>query len=132
MGRPVELLRMPESRDNYVPAADFLRVLSILLISWFHIWQQSWLNPAFTIGSVEIDLLGVVRTGYIMVDIMLVISGFLLFLPFANAKLDGGKYPDVLTFYKKRAVRILPPYYLCLIIYLAVYILPQNPYYSAS
>ena len=132
MGKPVKLLRMPENGDNYVPAADFLRVLSILLISWFHIWQQSWLNPSFRLGGREVNLLGVVRTGYIMVDIMLVISGFLLFLPYANAKLDGRSFPGVRSFYKKRAVRILPPYFLCLVIYLAVYILPNHPYPNAA
>ena len=36
-------------RSSYADAADFLRALCIFFIAWFHIWQQSWLNPNFTL-----------------------------------------------------------------------------------
>ena len=95
---------------GYMPVADGFRVLCVLIVAWFHIWQQSWLTPELTIGPVHIDLLPLVRTGYLMVDMMLLLSGFLLFLPYARARVDGGPLPDVATFYKKRVVRIVPAF----------------------
>ena len=75
----------PGGRD-YLAAADILRVISIGLIGWYHIWQQSWLDPGFKLFNHYVNLQNVVRHGYLMVDIVLVISGFLLILPHARAR----------------------------------------------
>ena len=94
---------------GYAAAGDLLRVLSIALIAWFHIWQQSWLSPTLTLGGFNIDLTPWVRTGYMLVDLMLVLSGFLAYLPYANrAERPTGE------FFIRRALRILPSYWLCL------------------
>ena len=99
--------RGPDPR--YAAAGDLMRVLSILLIAWFHIWQQSWLSPALMLGGKWIDLTPWVRAGYMMVDLMLVLSGFLAYLPYANhAERTPGE------FFLRRALRILPSYWLCL------------------
>ena len=100
---------------------DGLRVIAIGLVMWFHIWQQSWLMPVKEVGNYTIDLTSTVRTGYIMVDIMLLLSGYLLFIPIAR----GGKL-DIASFYKKRLVRILPSYLLCILVMLFVFALPAN------
>ena len=42
------------------PAADVLRVASVFMIAWYHIWQQSWLNPNFTLFGFEINMYPVV------------------------------------------------------------------------
>ena len=44
-------------------AADVLRVASIFIVGWFHIWQQSWLDPGFRIGQYYVNLQQVVRHG---------------------------------------------------------------------
>ena len=36
-------------KKTWIPELDGLRVLMIFLVSWYHIWQQSWLTPV--IGS---------------------------------------------------------------------------------
>lgn len=100
---------------------DGLRVIAIGLVAWFHIWQQSWLTPATSIGNYTLDLTKLVRTGYIMVDIMLLLSGYLLFMPIAR----GGKL-DILPFYKKRLARILPSYLLSILVMLFAFALPEN------
>ncbi len=41
-----------------------------------------------------------------------VLSGFLVFLPFARAAIERDERPSVRGFLVRRAVRILPPYYL--------------------
>ena len=51
---------MSERRQR-IPELDGLRVLMIFIVSWYHIWQQSWLRPE--IGSYSLDYL--VRSGYI-------------------------------------------------------------------
>ncbi|MGH2503034.1 MAG: acyltransferase family protein, partial [Ktedonobacterales bacterium] len=48
------------------------------------------------------------------VDLFFTLSGFLLFLPYARAMLDGRALPKAREFYRRRALRILPAYYACL------------------
>jgi len=111
--------------EKYADAADFLRVFSTLFIAWFHIWQQSWLNPAFTFGGTTLNLRNQVATGYLLVDLMLLISGFLLYLPYAGRRECG-----VREFYTRRALRILPCYWFCLAVMLFAFALPQGQYHS--
>ena len=67
---------------DHAAAGDLFRVICALMIGWYHIWQQSWLSPALRIGSVRVNLTPYVRAGYMFVDLMLLLSGFLLYLPF--------------------------------------------------
>ena len=115
---------------RYVPVADGLRALSVFIVAWFHIWQQSWLNPALTVGPVRLDFNAPVRTGYVMVDMMLLLSGFLLFLPYARARVEGAPLPDTRVYFIKRGLRILPSYWLCLLVMLFVFDLPGHEYGS--
>ncbi|MGX8707090.1 MAG: acyltransferase family protein [bacterium] len=98
----------------YAAAGDLLRVLSVALIAWFHIWQQSWLSPTLNIGGHPLSLMPWVRTGYMLVDLMLVLSGFLAYLPYANRAERPAR-----EFYIRRALRILPSYWLCLAVMVA-------------
>ena len=100
----------PDAR--HVDVLDGIRALCVLLVGWFHIWQQGWLSPSFTIGKEYISLDFLLRSGYIWVDGLLLLSGFLLYLPYAQA---GSKLPGILPFYKRRLIRILPSYLLCVI-----------------
>ncbi len=95
-------------------AADLLRVGCTIAVAAYHIWQQSWLNPAFSLFGLRVNLRNQVATGYLGVDLLLMLSGFLLYLPYA-----AGHTPDVRGFYLKRAARILPSYWFCLLIMLA-------------
>ena len=90
-----------------IPELDGLRVLMIFIVSWYHIWQQSWLQPK--IGSWSLDWL--VRSGYVWVDGTVLLSSFLLFLPYASAMRTGSPAPDTRAFYYRRARRVLPGYY---------------------
>ncbi|MBR2823042.1 MAG: acyltransferase [Clostridia bacterium] len=97
-------------KNKWIPELDGLRALMIFLVSWYHIWQQSWLTPA--IGKYSLDYL--LRSGYVWVDGTVLLSAFLLFLPYARAKRDGGPLPDPRAFYRRRARKILPGYYFIL------------------
>lgn len=119
-----------ERSRSYLAAADILRVVCILLVGWYHIWQQSWLNPGFTLFHHYVNLQQLVRNGYMMVDILLVLSGFLLALPYARAGLGKGKRPSVKEFYVKRFWRIFPSYALAILLTLFLWALPQGLYDS--
>ena len=95
---------------RYIAAADLLRVLCIALLAWFHIWQQSWLNPSFTVGGTYINLERIVRRGYMAVDLILLLSGFLLYLPYAERHRSGKPPLPLREFYAARFRRIVPSY----------------------
>src|SRR5215470_6644912 len=50
------------------------------------------------------------------VHLFFVLSGFLLFMPYARALVLGRPLPSARQFYRRRALRILPAYYVCLAI----------------
>ena len=123
-----KLARPCEADGRFVASADLLRVISVYVVAWYHIWQQSWLNPVLKIGSVRIDFNPLVRTGYLMVDLLLMLSGFLLFLPYARCRLDRSPFPKIGEYYKKRAARILPSYLFCIFVILFCFALPRGEY----
>ena len=120
---------MNDKLAGRMAAPDLLRVASIFIVAWFHIWQQSWLDPGFHIGNYYINLQQIVRHGYMMVDEMLLLSGFLLALPVARRHLRGQLPEAPEDFYRKRIWRIVPSYYLALLLMLA-WVLPQGLYRS--
>ena len=98
---------------RYFAAADVLRILCIFTVAWFHIWQQSWLDPSFRIAGHYFDLQRIVRRGYMLVDLTLMLTGFLLYRPLVRA---GGRIADVKGFYYRRLCRILPCYLLAVLV----------------
>ena len=87
------------------PGLDLLRALAIVLVVLYHA------------GLFDFNLpFEVQRFGWIGVDLFFVLSGYLiagqLFAPLA-----AGKRPDLSRFYERRALRILPAYFLIVAIY---------------
>ena len=122
---------MSEKAGGRMAAPDVLRVASIFIVGWFHIWQQSWLDPGFRIGSFYVNLQQVVRHGYMMVDEMLLLSGFLLALPVARRR-EAEALVRPADFYRRRFWRIAPGYYLCITLTTLFYALPLGLYRSAG
>lgn len=114
-------------RSDYADAGDFLRVASVGFVGWFHIWQQSWLDPNLNIGNFRVDFYPLVACGYMFVDLMLLLSGFLLMLGYLSGRIKSWK-----DFYVARAARILPSYYLCVAVMLFVFALPGGLYGSGK
>ena len=88
---------------------DGLRGLAALYVALFHIvsgqglvWRDQ--PPALRLA------LGWVRYGHYAVDVFIVLSGFCLMLPVARSA-AGGLRGGTVSFLKRRAWRILPPYY---------------------
>ena len=107
--KKLEIAKRPVSPapPNHAAAGDLLRVVCVGMIAWYHIGQQSWLSPTLRIGTFKLSFMAPVRAGYMFVDLMLMLSGFLLYLPWAN-----GRQRSTRDFYARRALRILPSYWL--------------------
>ena len=111
-------------KQKWIPEMDGLRALMIFLVSWYHIWQQSWLTPV--IGNYSLDYL--LRSGYVWVDGTVLMSAFLLYRPYAAARQRGTPLPEARIFYRRRARKILPGYWSILAITLAAVCLPWKLY----
>ena len=116
---------MSEARKR-IPELDGLRVLMIFIVSWYHIWQQSWLRPM--IGNYSLEYL--VRSGYVWVDGTVLLSSFLLFLPYAKALREKRPAPDTRDFYFRRVRRILPGYWFIILATLFAVAIPWSLYDS--
>lgn len=121
--------RAPDIR--HVDTCDGLRALAILIVGWFHIWQQSWLYPELVILGHGISFDPLVRSGYMWVDAMILISGFCLYLPWARAAREGSALPGTADFYIRRLSRVHPSYLLAVAVMLAV-ALATHAYYTRA
>ena len=95
---------------GHLPVLDGLRGLAILLVLLDHVtlytpWPSGW-PPLLT----QIGLFG-----WAGVQLFFILSGFLIFLPYAGALVRQRPWPDPLAFYRRRARRILPVYFAFLI-----------------
>ena len=111
-------------KEKWIPELDGLRALMIFMVSWYHIWQQSWLTPA--VGSWSLDYL--LRSGYVWVDGTVLLSAFLLYRPYARARMGGTALPDPRAFYRRRARKILPGYWFILALTLFGVCIPWRLY----
>lgn len=121
--------RKPDTR--HVDTCDGVRAAAVLLVGWFHIWQQSWLYPEIHLFGQAISLDPIVRSGYIWVDIMILVSGFCLYMPWAREMREGADAPNALDFYSRRLARIHPSYLLAVGVMLAIAI-AQGAYYTPA
>lgn len=122
---------------DYLKPLDGFRAIAILTVAWFHLWQLSWLQPYKEVSWLsflnikKIDFVWMVSTGYQMVDVMLLLSGFCLFLPYAKSMVMGGVEPELKSFYWKRVARIVPSYYFAVFVALLVAV-KSGEYFDAS
>jgi len=118
-------------RIGRIPELDGLRVLMIFMVGWFHIWQQSWLEPSFEIGGTWFSLDHIVRSGYVWVDATILLSAFLMLLPLARTWAAGGDSGfSTRDFYLRKARRILPGYWFIILVFFFGICLPWDMYYG--
>lgn len=94
-----------------LPGLDGLRALAAVSVAVYHVWffgapgghitRLGWLDK-------PVDSL---RAG---VALFFVLSGFLLYRPFAGAIVRGQRLPSVRRYFRNRALRILPAYWVAL------------------
>ncbi len=108
------------------------RALMVLFVCNYHIWQRGWLGQYVTLFGTRIDFDFWTRSSYLFVDGMLLLSGFLLYLPYARQTEYGTAVPNVLRFYWNRVARIVPSYLASVLIVLFCIALPQQAYSDAA
>lgn len=97
--------------ESRLPALDGIRGLAILMVLAFHFWQSMYRFPAAEALRSHLRFLAAGQTG---VDLFFVLSGFLITGILLNAK---GTSHFLRNFYVRRALRILPLYYLLVVGY---------------
>jgi peptidoglycan/LPS O-acetylase OafA/YrhL len=102
-------------RKNTIAALDGVRAIACLSVIEYHIHyligKNYNLKPIMgRLGS------SIVMAGWAGVTLFFVLSGFLLFLPYARYLLYEQQFPSTRSFYLRRALRILPGYYLALLV----------------
>jgi peptidoglycan/LPS O-acetylase OafA/YrhL len=108
-----ETSRVP---DSYLPALTGLRGIAACWVLLFHVWQFSG-SPTLAISI--LDITPIARFGYMGVDLFFVLSGFLLSLPFLRADMQNRPMPRLSRFWIRRCRRVLPAYYVQLVIIVA-------------
>lgn len=108
-----------------------MRAVACLLVIWFHIYRIPRDMHVWQTQPLHNLLLNTfLFFGRYGVTLFFVLSGFLLFLPFARALLFERTWPSLRQFYLRRVFRIVPAYYLTLILIVLLfqrqYLLPQH------
>lgn len=93
-----------------IRALDGLRAVAALSVLAFHAIGSTAETPRLWGHDVSFAA-DYLQTG---VHLFFVLSGFLLFLPYARAMLSGRRLPSAFAFYRRRARRIWPAYWVCL------------------
>src|SRR5579863_7912838 len=111
------IARMLEDRQlggkqNSIAVLDGVRAIAFLMVMVFHINRITgdalWNRMANQLTS------SVSTAGGTGVTLFFVLSGFLLFMPFAKSLLFDSPWPLARVFYMRRFLRIIPAYYVCL------------------
>ena len=111
---------------EHVGVLDGVRALGVLCVLWFHFWQQTWLMPIYETpflawaGIARINPDVIRRVGYLCVDLMLLLSAFVLYLPYAGNTFRSTPVDSVRVFFKKRFARIVPSYLFAVIVMFTV------------
>lgn len=109
--------------SNSIRVLDGLRAIATLSVIAFHVGvlldnNNFWDTFRYPVVS------AVATFGGSGVTLFFVLSGFLLFLPYARSLLFQDKWPSARQFYLKRALRIIPGYYAALLL-IVLFFQPQ-------
>ncbi len=112
------------SAHLYLDALTGLRGFAAIWVALWHAWKFSG-RPTYEwmLWGYTVDLTPLIRTGWAGVDVFFVLSGFVLGLPYCQALL--GNRPPIRTgeFFRRRLLRVLPAYYVQLIILLLLWLI---------
>ena len=108
---------------------DGLRGLAMLMVLLYHCWLfgGAW-AVGVTLGKHELNFAQILSFGHIGVNLFLVLSGFCLYWPFVKA--GKRREPTLWEFAQKRCRRILPPYYVTLLIFGGLAMIPAWQHHS--
>src|SRR5690242_17598417 len=101
-----------QDSKNSIAVLDGVRAIAILMVIIFHVnritGDNLWSQQSNPLAS------SVSTSGGTGVTLFFVLSGFLLFMPYAKALLFKTSWPLARVFYLRRVLRIIPAYYVSL------------------
>lgn len=121
-------------KESHVPVIDSFRALSFLWVFGFHtLYILRYFLPDETIASFykQTSSLTFLWRGSMGVDVFFVISGFLISLILMEEYDKSGKIA-IGNFYKRRFLRLMPVYYLALLVILVGYPPEFEPFQSKN
>lgn len=108
----------PAVFTSKIPLINGLRGLAILGVVFHHLFGN-----VFTLGAYFIDIrpvpfppFTILSNSYQGVALFFMMSGFVLALPYMEGRRTMSSRTDILHFYRRRAIRLLPLYYISLVI----------------
>ena len=105
---------LPEpSHGLRLPGVDGLRAIAAGSVVVFHVWAIGSVGGPVALGSLSRSVLPKLPLG---VTLFFVISGFLLYRPFAAAIIRAERGPGLFKYLRNRALRILPAYWVILLL----------------
>ncbi len=109
---PVAHWRVPPTIGARLPHVEGARALAASSIVVFHVWKYGSSSGPASLGPTG-RLLPHLALG---VTLFFALSGFLLYRPFAAALMRGTPRPDLAAYFRNRALRILPAYWVILLV----------------
>jgi peptidoglycan/LPS O-acetylase OafA/YrhL len=117
-----------DQQKSTIAVLDGVRALAIILVITFHINRMT--GDALWDWRTNPLASSVATAGGTGVTLFFVLSGFLLFMPYAKSLLTASRWPLARGFYVRRALRIMPGYYVSLLILILLtqsdYLQPAN------
>lgn len=105
--------------SGHVDALDGVRALAAVAVLVFHVAIES-------AAALRDDFFSaLLARGDVAVPVFFALSGLLLYRPWARAALLGGRPPSTRTYLIKRALRILPAYWLVVVVAMALWAGPH-------
>jgi peptidoglycan/LPS O-acetylase OafA/YrhL len=97
-----------------IRGVEGLRALAAISIAAYHVWSEGAPGrQPVEVGRVFDFALPNLQFG---VSLFFLLSGFLLWRPFAHAVIVGRPLPSITRYFKRRALRILPAYWAVLLV----------------
>lgn len=91
-----------------------LRGFAILAVIYEHLFSKvtdhGWFG--INIAGYEVFPFSFLSNGWAGVNLFFILSGFVLYLPYAGGSRDMSSWGDALSFYKRRGRRLLPLYFI--------------------
>ncbi len=112
--------------NAFIPEVDGFRFFAIATVLFYHLNTHlsrviaPLVDEAYYRSTV---LFGIMREGGIGVNVFFAISGFILALPFARARLASMPTASLGPYYLRRITRLEPPYVVSLLVFLVAQVL---------
>lgn len=126
------------SSGTTLPYMDGVRAVAVLFVLGVHTW---WLtgSPRLAVSLPLIhrtlDFTATTEFMQVGVDLFFVLSGFLLAQPWLRADYQGKPRPSIRRYFRQRAFRIFPAYWVCIVLVLLLFtpaFIPPSVLYSRA